>query len=67
MKIISQTTETLVRKITTIEAAFGYRFTVIDFINDTGNVVDSIYRNPDGSEVDEPAIVEQLETLMAEA
>ena len=67
MKIISQTTETLVRTITDIEIEPGTRYTVADYVDEFGKIVDSTYRYADGTEVDDPALIEAIETFSAEA
>lgn len=66
MKIVHTSTEVLTRKTTVIETPVGVRYTVIDLMNERGNVVDSIYRDEDGRELEDPSRVESLEAFMAE-
>ena len=66
MKITSQTEETLVRRITTINW-LDCTYVVIDYVNGDGKIVDSVYRDEDGIElgVEESSTIEQLEAFMA--
>lgn len=62
--IISRTEEALTRRVTTVQW-HGVRYTVIDLIDDAGKSIDSVYRGPDGVELDDPNLIDVLETLTA--
>ena len=67
MKIHSTAEETLVRRTTVIDMDDGSAVVCIDYVNDNGNVVDSVYRDEaTGYEIDDPTAVEEIEAFMAE-
>jgi hypothetical protein len=67
MKIISQTKEVLTRRITTINW-IDCTYTVIDYIDVNGKIVDTVYRDEDGNElcIEESSTIERLESFMAD-
>lgn len=67
MKITKVTEETLVRKTTEIDVGNGTGVVVIDFVNDSEKVVDTIYRDAaTGYELDDVDAISEIETFMAE-
>lgn len=67
MKIHSTAEETLVRRTTVIDMDDGSAAVCIDYVNDNGNVIDSVYRDEaTGYEIDDPTVIEEIEAFMAE-
>ncbi len=66
MTIKTQTEETLIRRTTTIDRNGDSDIVVLDYLNDDGNVVDTVYRDEAGNELDDPALIETIESFMAE-
>lgn len=65
MKITSQTEETLVRKTTTIDREDGSGVVVLDYVNDSGKIVDSVYRDAaTGNEIDDPTVIDEIDDFM---
>jgi len=62
--IISRTEEALTRRVTTVQW-HGVRYTVIDLLNANGQCIDSVYRGPDGVELEDADLIDVLETLTA--
>ena len=66
MTIKTQSEETLVRRTTVIDRNGDPDIVVIDYLNDTGHVVDTVYRDGAGYELEDPALIESIEAFMAE-
>ena len=62
--IISRTEETLTRRVTVVQYR-GDRYVVIDLIKADGTYLDSVYRGPDGFELEDANLIDVLETLTA--
>ena len=62
--IISRTEETIIRRTTVVEYR-GDRYVVIDLIDSNGTYIDSVYRGPDGVELEDANLIDVLETLTA--
>lgn len=62
--IISRTEETLTRRTTVVEYR-GDRYVVIDLFDRNGMYIDSVYRGPDGFELEDANLIDVLETLTA--
>ena len=62
--IISRTEETLTRRVTVVQYR-GDRYVVIDLIKADGTYLDTVYRGPDGVELEDANLIDVLETLTA--
>ena len=62
--IISRTEEALTRRVTAVQW-HGVRYTVIDLLNANGQFIDTVYRGPDGVELEDANLIDVLETLTA--
>ena len=64
--IISRTEETLIRRTTVIDLGEGDTVTVIDYVDEFDKIVDTVYRDDDGNELDSAALIERIEEFMNE-
>ena len=64
--IISRTEETLTRRTTVIDLGEGDTVTVIDYVDEFDKIVDTVYRDDDGNELDSAALIERIEEFMNE-
>ena len=64
--IISRTEETLTRRTTVIDLGEGDTVTVIDYVDEFDKIVDTVYRDDDGNELDSTALIERIEEFMNE-
>ena len=64
--IISRTEETLIRRTTVIDLGEGDTVTVIDYVDEFDKIVDTVYRDDDGNELDSTALIERIEEFMNE-
>lgn len=62
--IISRTEETLTRRVTVVQYR-GDRYVVIDLIKADGTYLDTVYRDPNGVEIEDSNLINVLETLTA--
>lgn len=66
MKIQSTFRETLIRRTTVIDLGEGDTVTVIDYVDEFDKIVDTVYRDNDGNELDSFDLIERVEAFMAE-
>ena len=64
--IISRTEETLTRRTTVVDLGEGDTVTVIDYVDEFDKIVDTVYRDDDGNELDSAALIERIEEFMNE-
>ena len=68
MKLIKKTTEQVITETFEIELTAGNKVFVIDYLDERGKVIDTVFRDEDGFELDDDpglfdAIIEFLENL----
>ena len=69
MKLISKTTSAVITETFEIELTAGNTVFVIDYLNENGKVIDTVFRDEDGNDLsDDPglydAIIEFLESQL---
>ena len=60
MTILHTETEVLTVQRTTLQLADGYVVRVLEYTDNNGKVVDSIVRDKDGYELEDPALIEEV-------
>lgn len=61
---IKVTTETITRKIYSDIEVDGEKYILIDMLNENGRVIDSVLRNENGYDIDDPVIMEAVEEIV---
>ncbi len=61
MKLISKTSSTVITETHEIELTAGNRVTVIDYLTETGKVIDTVFRDEAGNDLsDDPLLFEAV-------
>ena len=60
MTILHTETEVLTVQRTTLQLPDGYVVRVLEYTDNNGKVVDSIVRDKDGYELEDPALIEEI-------
>ncbi len=61
MKLISKTRSTVITETHEIELTAGNRVTVIDYLTETGKVIDTVFRDEAGNDLsDDPLLFEAV-------
>ena len=54
MKLVSKTVEAIVTETFVLENELGEKVTVIDYLDDRGKAIDTIVRDKNGNDIDDP-------------
>lgn len=60
MKLVSKTVEAIVTETFVLENELGEKVTVIDYLDDRGKVIDTIVRDKNGNDIDDPILYENV-------
>ena len=60
MKLVSKTVEAIVTETFVLENELGEKVTVIDYLDDRGKVIDTIVRDENGNDIDDPILYENV-------
>lgn len=60
MKLVSKTVEAIVTETFVLENELGEKVTVIDYLDDRGKAIDTIVRDENGNNIDDPILYENV-------
>ena len=60
MKLVSKTVEAIVTETFVLESQSGEQVTVIDYLDDRGKAIDTIVRDENGNNIDDPILYENV-------
>ena len=60
MKVVSKIVEAIVTETFVLENELGEKVTVIDYLDDRGKVIDTIVRDENGNDIDDPILYENV-------
>ena len=60
MKLVSKTVEAIVTETFVLESQSGEQVTVIDYLDDRGRAIDTIVRDENGNNIDDPILYENI-------
>ena len=60
MKLVSKTVEAIVTETFVLENELGEKVTVIDYLDDRGKAIDTIVRDKNGNDIDDPILYENV-------
>ena len=60
MKLVSKTVEAIVTETFVLENELGEKVTVIDYLDDRGKVIDTIVRDENGNDINDPILYENV-------
>lgn len=60
MKLVSKTVEAIVTETFVLESESGEKVTVIDYLDDRGKAIDTIVRDENGNNIDDPILYENV-------
>ena len=67
MKLISKTSSIVITETYEIELTAGNRVIVIDYLDDSGKVIDTVFRDEDGNDLsDDPGLFEAVMEFLEE-
>ena len=67
MKLISKTSSIVITETYEIELTTGSRVIVIDYLNDSGKVIDTVFRDEDGNDLSDcPGLFEAVMEFLEE-
>ena len=67
MKLVSKTVEAIVTETFVLENELGEKVTVIDYLDDRGKVIDTVFRDEDGNDLsDDPGLFEAVMEFLEE-
>ena len=61
MKLISQQKEAVITETSIIELDSKLKVTVIDYFNEKGKIIDTVIRDENGFDIDDPILFENIE------
>jgi hypothetical protein len=60
MKLVSKTVEAIITETFVLENGLGEKVTVIDYLDDRGKAIDTIVRDKNGNDIDDPILYENV-------
>jgi hypothetical protein len=60
MKLVSKTVEAIVTETFVLENELGEKVTVIDYLDDRGKVIDTVVRDENGNDINDPILYENV-------